>query len=95
MSVARAQKEISSMEYTRWLAYFQLDPFGEGRADLRNAVTSFIMYQSIPEKRKKKLKLDDFMFKSKYEQEANKQSRDDMWNQVVSYSAAFDKVKGK
>lgn len=28
--------EISSDEFTEWLAYYQIEPFGEGIADLRH-----------------------------------------------------------
>ncbi|MDR8398280.1 DUF4035 domain-containing protein [Paraburkholderia sp. USG1] len=35
MSVARCQAEISSAEFTDWLAYHQIEPFGEQMADLR------------------------------------------------------------
>ncbi len=31
------QGEISSREFAEWLAYYRLEPFGEERADLRNA----------------------------------------------------------
>jgi hypothetical protein len=35
MSVTRAQQEIDSAEFTEWLAYYQLEPFGEKREDHR------------------------------------------------------------
>ena len=35
MSVRQAQQEISSVEFAEWVAYYQLEPFGEDRADLR------------------------------------------------------------
>jgi Protein of unknown function (DUF4035) len=35
MTVAEAQGRISSREFTEWMAYYTLEPFGEARADLR------------------------------------------------------------
>ena len=43
MSVERAQHEISSREFTEWLAYYQLEPFGETIADLRHGVATAAM----------------------------------------------------
>ena len=39
-SVRQAQREISSLEFTEWQAYFELEPFGEGVADLRHGVAT-------------------------------------------------------
>ena len=36
MSVRRAQMEVSSLEFTEWMAYYELEPFGEIIADLRH-----------------------------------------------------------
>jgi len=38
MSVKRAQREVDSREFTEWQAYWQLEPWGEGRADLRTGI---------------------------------------------------------
>lgn len=35
MSVDRAMREIDSNEFTHWLAYYDIEPFGERYADLR------------------------------------------------------------
>ena len=34
MSVRRCQQEVSSAEFAEWMAYAEVSPFGEGRADL-------------------------------------------------------------
>lgn len=39
----RAQNEISSREFTEWLAYYQLEPFGEIVADLRHGVAAALL----------------------------------------------------
>lgn len=36
----QAQQEISSLEFTEWQAYYQLEPFGEVVADLRHGVAT-------------------------------------------------------
>jgi hypothetical protein len=36
--VREAQQRIDSREYAEWLAYYRLEPFGEGRADWRVAI---------------------------------------------------------
>ena len=40
MSVKRAQREIDSREFSEWIAYSQLEPWGEGRADLRTGIVA-------------------------------------------------------
>jgi hypothetical protein len=35
MSVKQAQCEIDSAEFSEWLAYWQLEPWGQSREDLR------------------------------------------------------------
>lgn len=40
MSVAQAQREIDSAEFAEWVAFYQLEPFGEERADLRAGIIS-------------------------------------------------------
>ncbi len=40
MPVATAMREISSREFAEWIAYDQLEPFGEQRADLRAGITA-------------------------------------------------------
>jgi uncharacterized protein DUF4035 len=43
MSVKRCQQEIDSREFSAWLAYWQLEPWGEGRADLRAGIITSTM----------------------------------------------------
>jgi hypothetical protein len=38
MAVAEAKERISSNEFTDWMAYAELEPFGEERADLRAGI---------------------------------------------------------
>lgn len=58
MSVRRAQEEIDSAEFTEWMAYYQLEPFGEERADLRAAIIASTIANAFSKKRSKP---QDFM----------------------------------
>lgn len=40
MSVAQAMRDIDSREFAEWQAFYQIEPFGEERADYRQAITS-------------------------------------------------------
>ena len=37
-NVERLQETIDSAQFARWIAFYRIDPFGEQRADLRNAL---------------------------------------------------------
>lgn len=43
MSVKRAQREIDAREFAEWMAYWSLEPWGEGRADLRAGIVASTM----------------------------------------------------
>lgn len=47
MSVRRAQAEIDSREFTEWMAYATLQPFGDERADLRMALTDCLIANGL------------------------------------------------
>ena len=58
MSVARAQTEISSSEFTEWAAYSYLEPWDERRADLRAGIIAAQIHNIFA---KKAAKPSDFM----------------------------------
>lgn len=64
MSVARAQREMSSSEFTEWRAFYELEPFGDWRADLRVArltqITAEVNRDS--KKRPEPYEVRDFMW---------------------------------
>lgn len=37
---------MSSAEFAEWMAYYSIDPFGEERADLRQAMTTSAIHNS-------------------------------------------------
>jgi len=43
MSVRRCQSEIDSAEFSEWIAFDQLEPIGEERADLRMGIMASTM----------------------------------------------------
>lgn len=43
MPVSRAMREIDSQEYTDWMAYFAIEPFGERVADMRMGMLAATM----------------------------------------------------
>lgn len=63
MSVRQAQQEISSREFTEWIAYNRIEPFGEKRADIRSAIVASVIANVNRDKKKKPspFKTDDFM----------------------------------
>jgi len=50
MGVAEAQQRISAREFAEWAAYYQLEPFGEARADLRAARVAWAAFNAQRDK---------------------------------------------
>lgn len=46
-SVRELGERMSGRELMEWLAYARLDPFGEARADLRQAITSCVVANGL------------------------------------------------
>jgi hypothetical protein len=63
MSVRRAQQEIDSAEFTEWMGYYQLEPFGELVADRRHgiAVQTFANANRDPKQRPQPFLEKDFI----------------------------------
>ena len=61
MSVARCQQEVDSREFSEWMAYYRIDPWGEERADLRSGTICAVL-ANINSARGKSFKPGDFMF---------------------------------
>jgi len=58
MSIRRCQQEISPEEFNSWLAYYQIEPFGEDRADIRSAIIACTFANTMGSKNSK---MTDFM----------------------------------
>jgi hypothetical protein len=65
MSVADCQERISSAEYTDWVAYYNIEPFGPKRDDLRGAQICAVLANINKGRRSKKYKTTDFLFNFK------------------------------
>lgn len=69
MTVAELGERMSSAELTEWMAYYSIEPFGEERADLRQAMTTSAITNMHQAQTKKPhwTKPEDFMLFSKRE----------------------------
>lgn len=61
MPVGELQQRMSAREFAEWIAYYQLDPFGEERADLRVATLTALTANIYKKKGKPDFKPQDFM----------------------------------
>ena len=63
-SVRQAQLEISSEEFTEWMAYAALEPFGEHIADLRHGVAVSVLanVNRSAEARPEPYRAEDFIY---------------------------------
>lgn len=53
---------LSSTEIAEWMAYYQLEPWGEARADLRIGQLSAMVYNMTRPKGKREAKWQDFAY---------------------------------
>ncbi len=60
MSVARAQREISSREFAEWMAYDRIDPIGRDRDDWRAVFLATLLANIHRPKGKRPYRLKDF-----------------------------------
>ncbi len=63
MTVAELDRRMSSRELTEWMAYFEVEPWGEERADLRSGIVASVIANANrdPKKRKQPFAPADFM----------------------------------
>lgn len=52
---------MSSREFAEWQAYYQLEPFGDSRADIRSAMICKVLADINTPKGRTRMKLDDFV----------------------------------
>jgi len=60
-TVKELLSRIDSQELSEWLAYYSIEPFGEWRADLRQAITSMIIANVNRSKKSRAYKVKEFM----------------------------------
>lgn len=61
MSVRRAQTEIDAAEFAEWRAYYELEPWGQERADLRAGIVASVIANTAPGRHGKAFMPVDFM----------------------------------
>lgn len=63
MTVGELRRRMSASELHEWRAYYELEPFGEWRADVRMAMMSSLIanINRDPQKRSKAFGWNDFM----------------------------------
>lgn len=63
MTVGELLARISSRELSEWAAYYELEPWGEERADLRAGIVASTMANTArdPKKRQKPYRANEFM----------------------------------
>lgn len=74
MTVGRLLREMTVKEFAYWQVHYREDPFGEDRADLRQAQVAAILANSNrdPKKQDKPFGVIEFMPYAKRRQEAEK-----------------------
>ncbi len=74
---------MSSIEFAEWKAFSELHPFGEERADFRNAMLCEVVSNILPGKGKRQ-KLKDFM--PKFDRARRHQSNDEIRKTIIAFA---------
>lgn len=61
MSIRQVQQNVDSAEFSEWIAYCNIEPFGEERADLRSAIVASTIANCNRKANKQAFKVSDFM----------------------------------
>lgn len=86
--MAEAQARIDSAELTEWMAYFELEPFGEERSDFRNALLCSLI-ANVFRGKGRRAKPKDFM--PRFDEEPKpRQSLTDMRRVMEAFTAAHN-----
>ena len=75
MTVGRLLEEISSQELTEWQAFYNLEPFGEERADLRSAIVASTVANVNRNRKSKPVPLEAFLPRFEQETEDDRNAR--------------------
>ncbi len=81
--------------FLEWMDYYDVEPFGEERADLRSAIVAQVVASSIPTKSKKRFKVKDFMpsFEKKSKHSSGgKQTAEQMKSTFLAFAEAQNKM---
>ena len=89
MSVARCQQEVSADEFTEWIAFHSLDPWGRVRQDWGIALLASIVANANRGKGKK-FSLQDFM--PNWEKAGEQQTPEQMFATLDRYIARVNQL---
>lgn len=92
VNVDRMLSEIDSRQLSEWMAFANLDPFDESRADIRSAIVAQTVAAASGSKRT--FRLQDFMIQYG-NREHKQQSLADAKMVVKNYMNARNKIKNK
>jgi len=54
-------RALTTKQFREWIAYYYIEPFGEWRADIRQAITSMIIANVNRSKNQRAFRYTDFM----------------------------------
>lgn len=80
---------MSSREFAEWMAFHDMEPFGEERADLRSAIVASTVANAHRGKRQRRSKPEDFMPKFGRERNKKRTSWQDQLRMVEILNVAF------
>lgn len=84
---------LTSAELTDWIAYFNLEPFGEERADLRAGIVASTIY-NVNRGKGRAMHPIDFM--PKFDDSTRvKKTPEQVWNVLESFTKDYQKAKEK
>lgn len=92
MSVARAQREISSAEFTEWIAFYKREPWGEERADLRAGIVASTVANAAPFRKGRAYTPSEFMPFAK--SHAHRQSQEEIAMRLEIWKARYNQAMG-
>lgn len=86
MSVRQAQREIDSAEFTEWMAFQRLEPYGPERADMRAGIVASTIANVHAGGKRKAYTPADFM--PKFDRRVKKQTMAEMKANWMAFVAA-------
>jgi len=57
----RLLEKLTAAELAEWMAYYEIEPWGEERADIRQAITSALIANQYRGKNQRPYKVQDFL----------------------------------
>ena len=82
-TVTELQERIDAKEFTKWVAYYKIEPFGQERADFNAAVISSTIAASVGAKGKA-LKIETYM--PDFKKEQRQQTSEEMINIAKAFT---------